>query len=112
MSECLKAALHADFVMEELDIPRPGTIEIGVDATAAMGFANNTANAGRMKHIDVRLDWVKLLRDRNIARFVKVPGVENPSDFMTKILLAIEFARQQAELVHRVEHIAAESVGD
>jgi hypothetical protein len=105
MSECVKAAQHTSFVMDELGIPGPTTIEIGVDATAAMGFANNTSNASRMKHIDVRCDWVILLRDRGVVKFIKVPGDVNPSDFMTKILSGPQFAKQNGRLVCRVKHV-------
>ena len=105
MSEAVKAAMHCDYVMDELDIPRAGVIQIGVDASAAISFADNTASAGRMKHIDVRCDWMMMLRDRSKIIFVKVPGDINPSDFMTKIFPGVEFARKNEELVHKVVHI-------
>ena len=104
MSECVKAAMHCDHVMDELNIKRDDIIKIGVDATAAISFANNTASAGRMKHIDVRCDWMRSLRDRSKVKFEKVPGASNPADFMTKLLTGPEFVRQNEELVHKVVH--------
>jgi len=106
MSECAKAARHAEFMMDELDIPRDKCIDIGVDASAAISFANNTASAGRMKHIDVRCGWMLELRDRGLIKFTKIPGPTNPADFMTKILSAIEFIRQNELLVQKVVHMS------
>ena len=91
--------------MEEFEFPLPQVINIGVDASAAISFANNTASSGRMKHIDVRCDWMRQLRDRSMTKFVKVPGVSNPADFMTKILTGPEFQRQNSELVSQVHHL-------
>jgi hypothetical protein len=105
MSECVKSAKHAQYVMEELDIPHSEVIEIGVDASAAISFANNTSTIGRMKHIDMRCDWVRTLRDSGNVVFKKILGIENPSDFMTKILTAIGFKAQNEQLVHKVVHI-------
>ena len=90
--------------MEELDIPHPEVIEIGVDAAAAISFANNTSTMGRIKHIGMRCDWVRILRDSGNLVFKNILGIENPSDFMTKILTAIKLRIQNEERVHKVEH--------
>jgi hypothetical protein len=108
MSQCVKAAMAADHVLDELDVKRSKMIKIGVDASAAISFANNTASAGRMKHIDVRCDWVRMLRSKGRVEFVKVDGTDNIADFMTKILSGPEFERQHCLLMHRVEHHSVE----
>ena len=72
---------------------------IKVDANAAIAFANNTASAGRMKHIDVRLAWMKELRSRKLIEFEKVDGTINLADFFTKVLDSISFCKQHAGIM-------------
>ena len=78
------------YMADELSDTDTGVIDIYVDATIAVAFANRTSGNGRMKHIDIRSDWVKRLRDADKVRLVKIPGESNPADFMTKILGAAE----------------------
>ena len=63
-----------------------------------MGFINNTANSGKMKHLDIRKDWIQLVRDRGLAEFVKEDGKLIKADFMTKLHNRVEYNRQYKEL--------------
>ena len=72
---------------------------IGVDASAAKGFADSIGKKTRMKHIDVRRDWVKQLRDRSIVEFERIPGTENVADFFTKILDKEDFIRYEDRMM-------------
>ena len=58
---------------------------MGVDAGAAIGFINNTGAPARLKHISLRLAWVRQLLDHSRIMFIKVLGTENPADLFTKI---------------------------
>ena len=51
-----------------------------VDATAAIGKIQGLRGGGKLKHIDLRQDWIKLLKNRKIVEVVKVPGEANPAD--------------------------------
>ena len=68
----------------------PQQIPIHIDAGAAMGFITNTATIGRMKHIDLRKEWVQTLRNKEELEFKRVLGTENTADFFTKIQPASE----------------------
>ena len=58
-------------------------VMVHVDASAAIGIAQRKG-LGKIRHLDVQSLWIQdALRQRRIA-LVKVPGVENPSDLMTK----------------------------
>ena len=92
LSEGIKLGLHYRYLAEELEIRLPGGITAECDANAAIGFANNTSGRGRMKHIDLRSDWVRMLHDRQEVDIIKVDGTENPADFFTKMLGPSEFA--------------------
>ena len=60
-------------------------IHLGTDSSAAKSFVCKRG-LGRMKHIEIRDLWLqKEVRDGNLE-ISKIPGEENPSDLMTKIL--------------------------
>ena len=63
---------------------------MGIDAGAAKCFIENTGASTKMKHIDLRQDWVKLMRDQGKFEFIKVEGIHNQADFFTKILAYVQ----------------------
>ncbi len=99
-SEAVKSGLHHSYVLQELyqtvDEPTP----IWVDSSAAIGFANDTACKSKMKHIDQRANWVKLVKDRRLAQLHKIVGTENPADFLTKLFGVPEFQSKREFYVH------------
>ena len=48
-----------------VDFPKP--IPLQMDNTTAEAFANNNAKKTKLKHIDARQEWIKVLRDKSIA---------------------------------------------
>ena len=98
-ADAAKSALNIKHVCQEIDISVPEKVIIGIDAGAALGFINNTATIGRMKHIDLRKEWVRTLRDRSEIDFIKVDGEDNPADFFTKILTGPKFKQSQDRMM-------------
>ena len=90
-SDAAKESLHLKYIAEELDMPVPAQMPLGVDAGAALGFIRNTTSVGRQKHINLRMAWVKNLRQPYKIDFTKVLGTENPADLFTKIQTNIAF---------------------
>ena len=81
-----------------LHIERP--LKIGIDANAAMGFLQNTGGGGRMKHLDIRLDWIQQARDRSIAEFVKEGTDEINADFFSKLHDRVDFNKKYARIAY------------
>ena len=52
--------------------------------------------------IDLRQDWIKLLKNRKIVEMVKVPGEANPADRFTNILGRVAFSKSESELMGRI----------
>ena len=102
MAETMKLARHFGFVAEEKGIKFTYPIEIKVDASAAKGFAESVGKVSKMKHIDVRMAWVKELRNRNLVTFERVPGTENLADFFTKLLLGVQFTKWEAAMMQKL----------
>ena len=54
------------YMCEEMNIDFPKPFSLQLDNTSAEMFIKDTVSKTRLKHIDKRLAWVRLLRDRNI----------------------------------------------
>ena len=92
--------LHLSYVAEEMNIPFPRPFVLQMDNTAAECFANNTCFKSKLKHIDNRQEWVKILRDRDICTPMHVPTNDNLADILTKILPFATFERLRDRLLY------------
>ena len=64
-----------------------------MDNIAAEAFASNTALKMLLKHIDVRQEGVRQLRDSGVVKVIHVDTTSNLADIMTKILPVAVFTR-------------------
>ena len=76
-------------------------------AAAAEVFTNNTANKTRLKHIDCRQEWVKMLRNKSLVKPLHVPSEDNLADIFTKILDKPTFINLRDRLLHQKKQAAA-----
>ena len=102
-ADTLKLAIHQSYVAEELNIPIPSPLIMLVDATAAIGKIRGPRGGGKLNHIDLRQDWIKLLKNHKIVEVVKIPGEANPSDCFTKILGRVAFNKSESELMGKID---------
>ena len=72
-----------------------------MDNDAARIFADDSCFKSRMKHIDCRQEWVKVLRDRDICTPTRVDSKQNLADFLTKILEPQDFLRLREQLMYK-----------
>jgi hypothetical protein len=94
-SEAVKSGLHHSYVLQEMFQLPQEPFPVWIDSSAAIGFANDTACKGKMKHIDQRDNWVTSIKDRGLVALHKIVGTENPSDYLTKLFGIVEFARKK-----------------
>ena len=78
--------LHHSYCCEESGIPFPKPFKLQMDNTTAEAFANNSCFKAKLKHIDARQEWVKMLRNKDILIPVHVDTKANIADLFTKIL--------------------------
>ena len=72
-ADSLQRSLHLSCIAKELQLNVPHPLIIYIDATAAIGFIENTGEGGKMKHLDIfKEGWIQLLRDRDIAEYWKL----------------------------------------
>ncbi|OUT61652.1 MAG: hypothetical protein CBB71_04060 [Rhodopirellula sp. TMED11] len=107
-AEGIGRALHITYIGSELGIPMPEPIQIDIDASAAIGFLENTGGSGRMKHLDIKAGWIQLARDNSVVQYNKVDGKTIKANFFTKLLDKTEFDREYAALAYMAPAEAAE----
>ena len=92
--------VHLSYVAEEMGIDFPETIRLQMDNSAAKCFADNSCTKSKLKHIDCRQQWVKVLRDKEILTAEHVPTDHNLADMFTKILDKATFLRLRSMMMH------------
>ena len=90
-SVTLSETLHLSYVTEEMGLDMPKPLSILVDNAAAIAFSKGQVRRSKLKHIDVRQEWVQAVRDEQICQMDKVDTTENLADFFTKILDVTRF---------------------
>ena len=65
--------LNLSYVCEEAGILMPKPFVINVDNTTTIAFAHDRVKRSRMKHIDLRQQWVAALRDHDLVKTVHCP---------------------------------------
>ena len=99
-ADSLQRALHISYIASELQLEVPRPLIIYIDATAAIGFIENTGGGGRMKHLDIKDGWIQQLRDRDIADYWKIDGPINLADFFTKLNDRVVYYQQYEQIQH------------
>jgi hypothetical protein len=95
--------LNLSYVAEEMNVAFPKPFILQMDNSAAQIFADDTAYKSKLKHIDCRQEWVKMLRDKQICKCIHVASADNLADLFTKILPINTFERLRDRLMFHEE---------
>ena len=69
------------------DVGLCSKIQVFADASAALGIIARKG-VGKVRHLDTSMLWIQQKELQNSVEFLKVHGVVNPADLMTKHLAA------------------------
>lgn len=103
LSNGIQDNLHFSYVCEEMgmnDFPSPMTVF--TDSTVAIAFSQGTCKRSKLKHIDVRQQWVRIMRDYKKVVVKHISGKLNVSDLLTKVHAKHEFVRLRLAVGGRV----------
>ena len=93
------------------DIGRAAKIQVYADANAALGIVARKGS-GRLRHIDTSILWVQQKELQKAVEFMKVHGVMNPADLMTKHLVTASMEEHMDRLQLRPEKGRAKSAAN
>jgi hypothetical protein len=79
------------------DFGRDCALRIHVDSSAAIGICRRTG-VGKVRHLDTRLLWIQELVRDGTLEVIKIAGIINPADLMTKHLAAEAISANLARL--------------
>ena len=86
-ANCVNDTLALTYVLEEAGIRYSMPINVEIDNAAAVSFIRSRGvTKSGLRHIDLRLSWVKTLHDSCLVNALKVSTIHNASDIGTKIL--------------------------
>ena len=89
------------YTADEMGIPFPKPFTMQVDNKAAIAFSDNSAFKSKLKHIDVRQEWVQTLRNKSIVTTKYVRSEDNLADLFTKISTADIFERLRNRMMFK-----------
>jgi hypothetical protein len=74
------------YLIEEMGMEFPIPFILKMDNTTAKAFCDETVKRSKLKHIDCRQEWCKMIRNKNIVIAEYVESEGNLADILTKIL--------------------------
>ena len=92
VSVALSEFLHLSYVSDEMGWSIDLPLEIRVDNAAAIAFSGGNTRRSKLRHIDVRQQWVTQLRNAEVCKLVKVDTKANLADPFTKMFTGDEHA--------------------
>ena len=75
-----------------------------VDNQGAVDLANNWSAGGRTRHVDVRQNFLRELKEDGILIVKWIPGPKNDADLHTKNLAATDFEKHVAVYTGKDEY--------
>ena len=100
---CTYDFMFLSHVADEMNLEFQRPFKIQMENAAAECFALGTTFKSKLKHIDCRQEWVRILRDRGICTPGHVDTKDKMADLFTKILSAPEFERLRNLIVYDME---------
>ena len=86
----------------ELQVELPMILE--VNNQGAVDLANNWSAGGRTRHVDVRQNFLRELKEAGILIVKWIPGPKNDVDLHTKNLAATDFEKHVAVYTGKDEY--------
>ena len=102
MSTGAQIGLHAWYIAQELGLRVNSVVDLFVDASAAISFAMKVGSKTKMKHLDIRRDWIQQLRDANLLKIHKVGTKMQKADALTKVMGRVEYERASVPLQNKL----------
>ena len=86
MVTCAQDMRYTNNLLESLDLKVKLPMLLECDNKGAVDLVNNWSSGGRTRHVDVRQNWLRELKEQGILKVSWIPGPDNDADMHTKNL--------------------------
>ena len=105
MVQCVQEMLYVMKLLNSMELKVKLPMVIWVDNKAAVDLANGWSSSGGTKHIDVRLAFVRELKEEGKLIIKWIPTEENESDIYTKNVDSTLFNKHVSKLIGKDEYM-------
>ena len=84
MTECMQNMLFAMPVLNDMELKVKLPMLLDIDNGGAVDISNSWSSTGQMRHMDLRLKFLRELKDANILHVRWISGTNNELDMFTK----------------------------
>ena len=84
-NEAGKEMLWLKRLLQELGLKQDGYV-VNCDGQSAIDLSKNSVYHSRLKHIEVRYHWLRLVVEQQSFELEKIHIDENPADMLTKVM--------------------------
>jgi hypothetical protein len=94
---CVQEMIHVKQLIESMNLNVNLPMTIKVDNKGAKDLVNNWSIGGRTRHVGVRLNYLRELKEDGIIQVDWIRSEENVADIPTKNLPAVIFKKKSLE---------------
>ena len=91
-TEAAKEVIWLKGLITELGLKQE-SVPIFCDSSSALHLCKNPAHHEKTKHIDIKLHFIRNEVSKGVIKMVKIHTDDNPSDLLTKVVLATKFKK-------------------
>ncbi|KAH9786526.1 hypothetical protein KPL71_010287 [Citrus sinensis] len=91
-TEAAKEAIWLKGLITKLGLKQE-SVPIFCDSSSALHLCKNPAHHEKIKHIDIKLHFIRNEVSRGVIKMVKIHTDDNPSDMLTKVVPATKFKK-------------------
>jgi hypothetical protein len=85
-THCARQIIWLRSLFKELGFPQPEATLLYCDNLGTVSCTHDPHSHSRMKHIDIRAHFIRDCVNHGVVDVQHIPGIENPSDLLTKPL--------------------------
>ena len=97
--QCVQEMIYIKKVLESMNLRVELPMQVEVDNRGAVDLVNGWSCTGGTKHMDVRIMWMRELKEDKVLEVVWQPTAENEADIFTKNTDGATFEKHMKELV-------------
>jgi hypothetical protein len=102
---CIRTIIYLRDLLRELGYPQHDPTKLYVDNKSAMQICESLKGHNRIKHLNVRINYIRQMVNARVVELLFVPSAENVADILTKPLARPAFERCSYRLLKGFDNI-------